>query len=397
MFMNIRSISVLITLALVTIAARHSLLAVSPPPDGGYPGNNTAEGTNALLSRTTGVNNTALGFDALAHDTSGSNNTATGVLALFANTTGAVNTATGVQALYSNSTGIRNTADGTGALLHNNASYGTATGWAALVNNTSGIANTADGAQALFSNTTGAQNTAVGAGALLHNNASSNTAIGWAAGFNLDSGSDNTFIGRAAGNSEDPDVSDVICIGSLGDSQPAGVATPNRCYIGNIHGVSLGGPADYLQVMVDADGQLGTAVSSARFKKDIKPMDQASEGILKLKPVTFHYKDRDDKNDKRPQFGLIAEDVEKVNRDLVVHGKDRKVLSVRYDAVDVMLLNEFLKEHRRGEQQDRQLREQQKQIEKLTAQLKKQAAQIQKVNHKLEMTRSAPQVVDNTQ
>ncbi len=163
--MKIRSISVLITLALITTAARHSVFAVSPAPDGGYPGNNTAEGIRALFSLTSGVNNTALGFAALAHDTSGSNNTAEGLLALFANTTGAANTATGVQALYSNSTGIRNTADGTGALLHNNSSYNTATGWAALVNNTSGSANTADGAQALYFNTIGTQNTAVGAGA----------------------------------------------------------------------------------------------------------------------------------------------------------------------------------------------------------------------------------------
>jgi uncharacterized protein involved in exopolysaccharide biosynthesis len=128
-------------------------------------------------------------------------------------------------------------------------------------------------------------------------------------------------------------------------------------------------------------------------------MDQASEGILKLKPVTFHYKNRDDKNDKTPQFGLIAEDVEKVNRDLVVYGKDGKVLSVRYDAVDVMLLNEFLKEHRKVEELKSDFQatvaQQQKQIETLTAQLKEQAAQIQKVSAQLEMGKPATTIVSN--
>ena len=154
--------------------------------------------------------------------------------------------------------------------------------------------------------------------------------------------------------------------------------------------------------MVDPDGQLGTVVSSRRFKKDIEPMDQASEGILKLKPVTFHYKDQDDKNDLTPQFGLIAEDVEQVNRDLVIYGKDGKVLSVRYDAVDVMLLNEFLKEHKKVEEQQASIADlkstvalQQKGMQVLTAQLKEQAAQIQKVSAQLEASKPAPKVVTN--
>ena len=131
-------------------------------------------------------------------------------------------------------------------------------------------------------------------------------------------------------------------------------------------------------------------------------MDQASEGILKLKPVTCHYKDRDDKNDKTPQFGLIAEDVEKVNRDLVVYGKDGKVLSVRDDAVDVMLPSEFLKEHKKVEEQQASIADlkstvasQQKEMQVLTAQLKEQAAQIQKVSAQLEASKPAPKVVTN--
>ena len=130
-------------------------------------------------------------------------------------------------------------------------------------------------------------------------------------------------------------------------------------------------------------------------------MDQASEGILKLKPVMFHYKDRDDKNDKTPQFGLIAEDVEKVNRDLVVYGKDGQVYSVRYDSVEVMLLNEFLKEHKVEEQQasiadlKSTVASQQKEMQVLTAQLTEQAAQIQKVSAQLEASKPAPKVVTN--
>jgi septal ring factor EnvC (AmiA/AmiB activator) len=195
-------------------------------------------------------------------------------------------------------------------------------------------------------------------------------------------------------------VSDVTCIHSFGDTQPAGQVTNNRTYIGNIVGVSTGGPNPAVPVIIDQDGQLGTVVSSSRFKKDIKPMAQASEGILKLKPVTFHYKDRDNKNDLTPQFGLIAEDVEKVNRDLVVYGKDGKVLSVRYDAVDVMLLNEFLQEHKKVEEQQASITDlkstvalQQKEMQVLTVQLKEQAAQIQKVSAQLETLRSVPQTV----
>ena len=130
-------------------------------------------------------------------------------------------------------------------------------------------------------------------------------------------------------------------------------------------------------------------------------MDQASEAILKLKPVTFHYKN-EDKNDATPQFGLIAEDVEQVNRDLVVYGKDGKILSVRYDAVNVMLLNEFLKEHKKVEEQQASIADlkstvalQQKEMQVLTAQLKEQAAQIQKVSAQLEASKPAPKVVAN--
>jgi uncharacterized coiled-coil protein SlyX len=143
-------------------------------------------------------------------------------------------------------------------------------------------------------------------------------------------------------------------------------------------------------------GELSAGFSSARFKKDIKPMDKTSESILALNPVTFHFKN-DDK--KIPWFGLVAEDVAKVNPDLVGRDADGKPLTVRYDAVNVMLLNEFLKEHRKVAEQEATIMQlkaelqatttrQQKQIEALTAGL-------QKVSAQLEASKPAPQVVNN--
>jgi len=159
--------------------------------------------------------------------------------------------------------------------------------------------------------------------------------------------------------------------------------------------VTTGGPAPTVPVVIDQDGQLGTIASSRQFKKDIKPMDQASETILKLKPVTFHYKDRDVKRDLTPQFGLIAEDVEQINRDLIVYDKEGKLWSVRYDAVNVMLLNEFIKEHKKVEEQQASIADLKSTVQVLTAQLKEQAAQIQKVSAQLEASKPAPKVVTN--
>jgi uncharacterized coiled-coil protein SlyX len=179
------------------------------------------------------------------------------------------------------------------------------------------------------------------------------------------------------------------------------------CFIGNIREVTTAN-ADAIPVLIDSAGQLGTASSSRRFKKEIKPMDQASEAILALKPVTFHYKS-DSKG--TPQFGLIAEEVAKVNPNLVVRDDEGQIYTVRYEAVNAMLLNEFLKEHRKVEKQEATITElksmvakqetidaqQQKGMEVLTATLKEQAAQIQKVSAQIEVNRSAPQIVDNHQ
>jgi len=145
------------------------------------------------------------------------------------------------------------------------------------------------------------------------------------------------------------------------------------------------GNANAIPVLIDSVGQLGTVSSSQRFKHDIKGMDKTSEGILALKPVTFHYKS--DKTNT-PQFGLIAEEVAAVNPDLVVRDENGEIYTVRYDAVNAMLLNEFLKEHRKNKEQEATIARLQKQIEALTAGL-------QKVSAQLELSESAPQTVNN--
>ena len=343
---------------------------------------NTATGGGALLRNTTGDDNTATGVAALSRNTQGSDNTATGFQALLNNTTGVENTATGVGALSENTTGNFNTADGFGALGLNIAGAGnTATGYEALSFNTSGGGNTAIGQKALF-HTLGSDNTAVGDGALSSNSTaggntamggdalasnttgSSNVALGVAAGFNATTGSNNVYIG-------------VGMLGVAGES--------NACYIASIFGqTSPSGAA----VSVNSSGKLGTMTSSRRFKDDIKPMDKASEALFALNPVTFRYK-KDLDPQKIPQFGLVAEDVEKINPDLVVRDAEGKPYTVRYDAVNAMLLNEFLKEHRHAQEQDATIARLEKQVEQLTAGL-------QKVSAQLALGRTAPQTVLNS-
>ncbi len=272
------------------------------------------------------------------------------------------NTANGDSALSSNTSGFRNTATGAGTLFGNTTGpANTAYGFKALTNNTSGGTNTANGYQALASNTTGTGNTAVGNGAL-----DANT-----------TGGNNIALGVAAGSSVTT-ANNVIAIGS------AGADVSDSCYIDNIHGATID-PATALAVGVDASGKLGTTASSRRLKHDIKPMDKSSEALLALKPVTFHYK-----NDAKetPQFGLIAEEVAEVNHDLVVRDKKGEMLSVRYEAVNAMLLNEFLKEHRKVQQFEAAL-------DAVNKRLKEQEAKIQRVSAQIEMGKAAPQMVGN--
>jgi hypothetical protein len=432
--MKINTPSILFVLALACFAFLPKAQALNPPPDGGYANFTTAEGQNALFSLSTGVANTAVGSFSLDSVTTGSfntgvgaftlvlntgdNNTATGAAALLLNTTGGNNTASGTAALVHNAIGSDNTAVGSfalnsntvsgntaigsQALLHNTiGSTDTATGFNALSSNTEGSANTASGASALRNNTIGSantangqdtlrnnidggDNTAVGQGALFNNTGGgANTAVGEAAlGLNTE-GSFNTAIGNAAlgsatgsGNiaigfgagSLVGSSGNVIAIGSAGDD------VDNTCFIGNIRDVQTQN-ADAINVVVDSAGQLGTASSSRRFKEEIKPMDKASEAVLALKPVTFRYK-----NAKKgtPQFGLIAEEVAEVDPDLVVRDKNGEIYTVRYDAVNAMLLNEFLKEHRTVQE-----------LKKEIATLK---AGLQRVSAQIEASRPTPQL-----
>src|SRR6266542_1093414 len=346
--------------------------AVVPPPDGGYPGGNTAEGQNALLTRTTGGFNTAVGWLSLRALTTGSFNTGVGAGTLVLNS-GDENTATGVGALLLNTTGGQNTANGAFALFSNTTGFAnTANGYLALFSNTIGSNNTAVGHNALQNNTTGAGNTAVGGGALSNNTtAVDNIALGDEAGLNHTTESQNIDIGNA---------------GVAGESRTIRIGTTQlQTFIAGISGAVVPGG---VTVIVDAGGHLGTVVSSQRFKDGIEPMDKASEAILALKPVTFRYKKEIDPK-SIPQFGLVAEDVEKVNPDLVARDAKGEVYTVRYDAVNAMLLNEFLKEHGKDEKLEATVTEQQKQIEALTAGLQKVSAQV-------EMSRTVPQmVVDN--
>jgi Chaperone of endosialidase len=364
---------VLIALLLACLPLSPRARAVVPAPDGGYPGQNTAEGQSALLHLAGGTYNTALGWASLGFNVTGNYNTAIGAGALLANTggqnTGNDNTATGAGALLSNTTGYDNTANGFGALQSNTGGiFNTATGDEALECNTNGIDNTASGVGALSGNTTGSYNTAGGFGALRNNTTGSdNIALGFQTGDNV----------RTASN--------VICIG---DDLP-GNNVSNACYIGQIFGAtsSMG-----IAVFINSNGRLGTATSSRRFKEEIKPMDKTSEVLLALKPVTFRYKNDIDPAGT-PQFGLVAEEVEKVKPELVVRDKEGKPYSVRYDQVNAMLLNEFLKEHQTVQElksasvkQEAMIASQQKQIDALTAGL-------QKVSAQLELTKAAPHAV----
>jgi hypothetical protein len=370
--------------------------AVVPPPDGGYPGGNTAEGQNALQSLTTGGYNAAIGWLSLRSLGTGSfntgvgagtlalntgeENTATGAAALLSNTTGANNTAIGGFALLSNQESNRNNAVGSRALFaHTIGDYNNAVGAFALTSDTEGQGNNAFGDQALNSNSTGGHNTAMGDNALLVNTiGSDNTAIGRNALWQNVAGSDLTALGAFAG--EAVTMADhVICIGHPGAN------VSNSCYIGKIYGATID-PGTALNVGIDANGKLGTTASSRRFKRDVKPMEKASDAILALKPVAFHYKS-DAKN--TPCFGLIAEEVAEISPELVVRDKQGKPHSVRYDQVNAMLLNEFLKEHNKVEKLEST-------VANLVATMKEQAAQIQKVSAELESTKRTQQVALNS-
>ena len=346
---------------------------------------NTFLGEDALLNHS-GVHNTAVGFKTLTNNTNTNNNTAVGSAALEFNTFGDSNTAIGAGALEHNTGGGFNTAIGDEALyLNTTGRDNTANGYFALFGNKTGRENVADGVFALGANRNGRGNTASGYNALSSSTIGNlNIALGYKAGVNL-TGDKNIAIGNGGVEGE----SSTIRIGS---------ADQTTTFIAGVSGATV--PTG-VAVIVDAEGHLGTTTSSARFKEEIKPMDKASEAILALKPVTFRYKHELDAKGT-PQFGLVAEDVEKVNPDLVARDDKSKPYTVRYDAVNAMLLNEFLKEHRKGEQQDRKIENLEGTVVKLESALAEQkrqvkalAAGLEKVSAELQLRKAAPQIVVN--
>jgi trimeric autotransporter adhesin len=425
---------------------------IVPAPDGCYPGFTTAEGCDALKFVTTGVANTGIGWRSLFSAGGSSFNTGVGAGTLVLNSSDS-NTAVGAAALILNSTASENTAVGAGAMVFNNADANTAVGYQALNSNVNSVTNTAVGTFAGQNNDSSGNgtadfNTAVGGFAFRDNvNGARNTAVGAGALEVILGGDDNTAIGELAGVNYTGTESNNICIGSgtqgtagesnairignastsngitLANTSPLAnaiaigtgmstqgisiltllgfggvsianglqtVAGASTCFIGGIYNQAFG-PSDQA-VRVGNDNKLGTVVSSRRFKHDIKPMDNSSEAVLALKPVTFLY-NADTTN--TPRVGLVAEEVAEVSRALVIADKEGKPLSVRYEDVNVMLLNEFIKEHKKVEQLQATVAQQQKGMDVLTAQLKEQAAQIQKVSAQVEMNKPAPQVVAN--
>jgi hypothetical protein len=263
----------------------------------------------------------------------------------------------GYAALDRNTIGNANTAVGRESLQANIGSANTAIGYQALFTNTSGSDNDASGFQTLYFNTTGYQNTADGDAALsLNTTGNNNIALGYSAGGSLTTGSNNIDIGNLGVGAE----ANTIRIGTEG--------TQTNIYVAGIYGVTVAGG---IGVIVDSSGHLGTSTSSARYKENIQPMDRASEAILSLQPVTFRYKHELDPK-AIPQFGLVAEQVEKVDPNLVARDEQGKAYSVRYEAVNAMLLNEFLKEHRKNEEQRRKMEEQTTKISQLESQLAEQ-------------------------
>ncbi|HXQ01468.1 MAG TPA: tail fiber domain-containing protein [Candidatus Udaeobacter sp.] len=361
--------------------------AVSPPPDRGYPGGNRAEGQNALLSLTSGTYNTAVGLFSLRSNQEGQFNTGVGAGALLANTAhqntaigagallsdtnGVKNTANGAFALFNNTTGNSNPANGVAALFSNTTGFNnTAIGYNALLSNTTAGDNAAIGTTALFSNTTGEFNIAIGSQALRDNvRGDSNTAIGDSTGFNI----------TGSGN---------VCIGA-GVNGVAGESNITR--IRNVYG----SVATERAVYVTSHNRIGTMASSRRYKEQIMPMEKASEAIHSLSPVSFRYKKEVDPT-RSLCFGLIAEAVAEVNPNLVTLDCEGKPETVRYEAINAMLLNEFLKEHqafveerRKVEKLEATVSRQQKQIEVL-------AAGLEKVSNQIELSKAgARTIADN--
>ena len=347
--------------------------ATDTPDPGSISAGNTADGQLALLSLTTGIYNSAFGFYAALSISDQSFDTAVGAGTLLLDTAG-TNTAVGAGALFSNSTGSDNNAVGAFALF----------------NNTTAFFNNAHGREALFANVDGGQNNAFGDLAMENNTSgASNTAIGDDALRNNVDGSFNVAVGDEAGTGLGASVNNCIAIGAPG-AGPFAVLS-NTCFIGSIFGQPVSDPGTQTAVFVDQFNVVGIFNSSRQYKHDIQPMDKASETLYRLKPVTFKF-NSDWK--ATTQYGLIAEEVAEVDPQLVSR-KNGEIVTVHYEQINSMLLNEFLKEHKKVQNLEATVAQQAKGMEVLTAQLREQAAQIQKVSAQLEVNKPAPQVVTN--
>ncbi len=301
------------------------------------PFGNTFLGPGAGNFTMTGNSNTGIGANALLANTTGSNNTAVGGAALEANAEGYQNTATGVAALRFSSSGSGNTATGYHALYSNTASNNTGIGVAALEDNADGEENTAVGYLALNHTTTSA-NVAVGVQALagLTGTGGGNIALGWGAGVNLTSGLNNMYLGNEGVASE----SATVRLGS-------GVLH-TRLFVAGVLNSAVTGA----QVLISGTGQLGVASSSARYKEEIQDMGDSSDRLAKLRPVTFRYKGH---AEEPLQFGLIAEEVDKVLPDLVMRSASGQPETVLYHEMPAMLLNELQKQQKRIEGQSEEI------------------------------------------
>ena len=317
--------------------------------------NNVGVGESALSTLTTGAANVAVGSYAMQYITSGDNNVALGVDALNFNSSGFGNTATGAGALQYNTEGYFNTASGIGVMQYNKTgSFNTAIGYYALSLNSTANNNTAIGQQALSQNSSGSSNTAMGASALFNNSTGSgNIGIGYQAGYNAIAGSNNIEIGNTGTSSDNG----VIYIGTQG--------TQNATYIAGISGVNVSGA----QVVVTSSGQLGVTSSSRRYKEDIQDMGDSSGGLMKLRPVTFRYKQAFADGSKPLEFGLIAEEVAEVYPDMVVRSANGQIETVKYQELAPMLLNEWQKQNATITAQKEEISSLEKRLAKLEAAL----------------------------